>query len=258
MVAWLTRDDWGARPRNGGGVALREANVEGTALHWPGMSSPIDAAGEIGQRRVASALRGWQAYHMDVRGWSDIAYQAATDQAGRKWRLRGLNVKSGANGNDDVNTRFGAILLVLGPGERPSAAMQATTREVVAEFKGLFPGCRPKPYGHRDVRPNGTDCPGALAYLDIQQGDFTPGSGIPQPPPTEDWFDMATKEDLDELLKKWTVSREHWDSQAWAYLATAIAAASKSMEGVDVTPAMVTAAQAEARAALSALEASFG
>jgi hypothetical protein len=155
VATYLPRSAWGARPRNGGGRSLSTARVEGEALHWPGMSSRIDATGDAGARRVASALRGWQDYHMDVRGWSDIAYMVAIDQAGRAWTLRGLNVQSGANGNEDVNERFGAFLLVLGPGEEPTAAMKAK--------------------GHRDVRPEGTDCPGDRAYAAIQRGDFTPG-----------------------------------------------------------------------------------
>lgn len=179
MSEWITRAQIGLRPRNGGGAALKVVNVEGYALHWPGMAKPIDAAGAIGLRRVCSALRGWQNYHMDVRGWSDIAYQAAFDQAGRKYTLRGLNIQSGANGNQDVNVRFGAFLLVLAPGEKPSAAMIATVKEVGGEFCARFTDSRRKPYGHRDVRPAGTDCPGPLAYAAIQAGTFTPGTPGP-------------------------------------------------------------------------------
>jgi hypothetical protein len=175
VATYLPRSAWGARPRNGGGRSLSTARVEGEALHWPGMSSRIDATGDAGARRVASALRGWQDYHMDVRGWSDIAYMVAIDQAGRAWTLRGLNVQSGANGNEDVNERFGAFLLVLGPGEEPTAAMKATVRAVIMDFRALFPRAAPKPKGHRDVRPEGTDCPGDRAYAAIQRGDFTPG-----------------------------------------------------------------------------------
>lgn len=180
MSEWITRAEIGLRPRAGGGVALKVANVDGYALHWPGMAKPIDATGAVGQRRVCSALRGWQAYHMDVRGWSDIAYQSAVDQAGRKYTLRGQNIQSGANGNQDVNVRYGAILLVLAPGEKPSPAMVATVKEVGGEFCRRFTGARKKPYGHRDVRPAGTDCPGPLAYAAIQAGTFTPGV---TPPP---------------------------------------------------------------------------
>jgi hypothetical protein len=115
-------------------------------------------------------------------------------------------------------------------------------------------------FSHAQIPGNDHGDPGAVSFpamLAAAPKTTTPPGDV-KPPPAKDWFDMATKDDLDELLEKWTVSREHWDSQAWAYLAVAIAAAQKSMEGVDVTPAMVTTAQAEARAALSVLEASFG
>lgn len=188
MTEWITREQIGLRPRNGGGIALKVANVDGYALHWPGMAKPIDATGAAGQRRVCSALRGWQDYHMDVRGWSDIAYEAAVDQAGRKYTLRGLNIQSGANGNQDVNLRYGAILLVLAPGENPSAAMIATVKEVGGEFCRRYTGARKKPYGHRDVRPRNsqgqqtTDCPGDIAEALILAGKLTPGTTTPPPP----------------------------------------------------------------------------
>lgn len=259
MVDYLPRSEWAARASRGA-TALLASQVDGDVLHWPGMTKPIDATGDIGKRRIASALRGWQNYHMDVRGWSDIAYQIAVDQAGRAWTLRGLNIRSGANGNADVNLRYGAVLLVLAPGEKPSTAMVATTKAVLADFKKRFAGARAKPYGHRDVRPAGTDCPGPLAYAAIQAGTFTPGPTPPPPPPpdTKDWYDMATKADLDEVMEKWTVSREHWDSQAWAYLATAIAASMKAMNGETVTQAQIDAGLKAGRASLNLLEDSFG
>ena len=173
MVDYLPRSAWGARPPEGK-TSLVRAEVDGIAIHWPG-SARIDAAGDAGARRVASALRGWQDYHMDDRGWSDIAYQIAVDQAGRAWTLRGLNIRSGANGNSDVNRRYGAILLILGPGEQPSALMKATVRGVIADFRRWFPaGTQIRP--HSAVRPDGTDCPGDLARAAISRGDFTPGT----------------------------------------------------------------------------------
>lgn len=202
MVDYLPRSAWGARTSRGA-VALSTSAVVGVALHWPGMAKPINATGDIGKRRVASALRGWQTYHMDSRSWSDIAYQIAVDQAGRAWTLRGLNIQSGANGNGDVNRRYGAILLVLAPGEQPSAAMQSTVRGVVQDFCKRFPKARRKPYGHGEIRPDGTDCPGPAARSAIARGDFTPGTNAPAKPPSagEDWFDMATKAELTEAFE---------------------------------------------------------
>lgn len=177
MVVYLPRSAWGARaPRSGPG-ALLASRVRGVAIHWPGTGStrPIHS-----QASVASALRGWQAFHMDSRGWSDIAYQVAVDQAGRAWVLRGLRMQSGANGNLTLNQQFGAILLVLVTGEQPSSAMKATVRGVVADFRRSFPrGTRI--VAHSAIRPGGTDCPGPAARAAIARGDFTPRSSSETP-----------------------------------------------------------------------------
>jgi len=174
MVTYLPRSAWGARAPKSGPGSLTIDRVEGIAVHWPGTSS----SKPIGRDFVASALRGWQDYHMDVRGWSDIAYQVAVDQWGRAWTLRGLRTQSGANGNTDVNERYGAILLVLVTGEQPTDAMKVTVREVVADFRGIYPnGTAIRP--HSAVRPSSTDCPGDAARAAITRGDFTPLAPIP-------------------------------------------------------------------------------
>jgi hypothetical protein len=201
MVTYLPRSAWGARASRGG-TGLVAANVEGEALHWPGMTGVINAAGAAGQARVASALRGWQSYHMDSKGWSDIAYQVAIDQAGRAWTLRGINIRSGANGDADVNRRFGAFLLVLGPGEQPSAAMKEAVKAVVADFRRFFPKASATPKGHRDVRAQGTTCPGPLAYAAIGRGEFTPSTSAPGPtpvPPKEIDVTPAQQAQLDRI-----------------------------------------------------------
>ncbi|HEY9337578.1 MAG TPA: peptidoglycan recognition family protein [Pseudonocardia sp.] len=170
MVDYLPRSAWKARPPNDGPGNLTVSRVEGAVIHWPGTGSTKVIHT---QAAVAAALRGWQNYHMDDRDWSDIAYQVAVDQAGRAWTLRGLHTQSGANGNNDVNERYGAILLVLVTGEEPSEAMKATTRAVIADFRDIYPGgtaIRP----HSAVRPDGTDCPGDAARAAIARGDFEP------------------------------------------------------------------------------------
>lgn len=167
MNDYLNRADWDARLSTGI-RHLEGSEVDGTALHWPAMTAPI-----IKQTSVASALRNWQRQHMDDEGWSDIAYQVAVDQAGRKWLLRGLTVRSAANGNDDVNDRFGAILLVLAIGEQPTLAMRQSVRDVVQDFRTLYPdGTRIVP--HSLIRPKPTDCPGDIVRAGIARGDFAP------------------------------------------------------------------------------------
>lgn len=196
MVEYLPRSAWGARAPEGGPGNLNPDEVEGAALHWPGM----------GARRlfkaadVAEALRGWQAYHMDDRGWSDIAYQVAVDQAGRAWTLRGLRTQSGANGDQDVNQRYGAILLIVGSGEAPTPELIATTAAVLGDFRKLYPGgtaIRP----HSAVRPAGTDCPGDAVRALIEDGRFEPGHTT-----QEDWFDMATEAQITAAVKAGTLA----------------------------------------------------
>lgn len=207
MVTYEPRSAARLRPARGS-TGLVASQVEGEALHWPGMAKPINAVGDAGKARVASALRGWQTYHMDGRGWSDIAYMVAIDQVGRAWTLRGLNIRSGANGDADVNRRFGAFLLILAPGEQPSAAMRDTVKGVIADFRRWFPHASATPKGHRDVRAAGTDCPGPLAYAAIKRGDFTPSAtnpptGSTPTPPKDDDVALTKQQEIDIRAGGW-------------------------------------------------------
>lgn len=183
MTTYITRAQIGLRAPKAGPGNLTISRVEGVADHYPGTPKPINAVGDAGFRRVCSALRGWQDYHMNSRGWSDIAYQIAIDQEGRAYTLRGINTQSGANGNATANENFGAVLLVLGNNEAPSAKMIATARLVHADFKKRYPHLRVRPYGHQEVRQHTasggvtTDCPGKATMAAIHAGKLDAGTG---------------------------------------------------------------------------------
>ena len=173
---YLPRSAWNARASKGP-THLNATGLLGTALHWPGMGNRRLFA----QADVARALRGWQDYHMDPtpkgRGWSDIAYQVAVDQAGRVWTLRGLTTRSGANGDEDANAAYGAILLVLGTGETPTGALINSTRAVIADFRRLYPkatAIKPHSWVRTHYTGTGTDCPGDPARALIAAGQFNP------------------------------------------------------------------------------------
>lgn len=170
----ISRSKWGARAGRSGPGRLDPNRVEGIALHWPGMASPLSNV-----NAVSAALRNWQAFHMDSKGWSDIAYQEAVDQAGNIYRLRGLRVQSGANGDTDVNERFGALLLVLAIGERPSAKMIKAAQGRIRRHQEIFPRSH-RIVGHRDIRPEPTDCPGDLTTRLISEGAFNPTRKAPR------------------------------------------------------------------------------
>jgi hypothetical protein len=192
MTEYYSRAEIGLVAPNGS-HQLVPSQVKNTAFHYPGMVSPINAVGDAGLRRVKSALRGWQAYHMQTRGWSDIAYCVAVDQVGRKYTLRGINIRSAANGGTQVNLEYGAVLLVLGNNEEPSAAMAAAARQVVADYRIRFSKIPKRPTWHGAIRPGGTasdpstDCPGKHAIADIKAGKFDAGSTptVPTKPPTK-------------------------------------------------------------------------
>ena len=204
MVEYLPRSAWGARAPAPGPGSLVASRVLGVVMHWPGTGSTSVIHS---QAAVASALRGWQAYHMDQRGWSDIAYQVAVDQAGRAWTLRGLRTQSGANGDQDLNQKYGAILLVLVTGEQPSAAMKATVRGVVADFRRLYPrGTAIRP--HSAVRPDPTDCPGPAARAAIARGEFTPNSS------PEDDMTPAQMQELKNFIEARTQAYALWVKKA--------------------------------------------
>lgn len=162
----ITRAEWGADPA-AAAAPLDPARVVGIAVHWPAMREPLR-----GVAAVSAALRGWQDYHMG-KGWRDIAYQVAADQAGNRYILRGLAGQSAANGDEDVNERYGAVLAVLAPGEQPTPAMLRELRAVVEDHRGLFPASR-QVVGHNDIRPEPTACPGPILQGLIDDGSLEP------------------------------------------------------------------------------------
>lgn len=165
-----SRADIGLRPARSGPGPLAAREVVGLVFHWPAMSAPVR-----GVAAVCAALRGWQAYHMDGHGWSDIAYQVAVDQDGNRYILRGLDTQSAANGNEDLNDELGAILLVIAPGEEPSGAMIREVRRVVADHRRLFPNSKDL-MGHNEVRPEPTACPGPIVQGHLDRGIFEPAA----------------------------------------------------------------------------------
>lgn len=167
-MTYYNRAEIGLDPAKAGPGPLALDEVEGLALHWPAIKTRIR-----GVDNVKMALRGWQAYHMAEKGWSDIGYQEAVDQDGNVYQLRGLRTRSGANGDQDVNRRFGALLLVLAPTEHPSDAMVAAVRGRVRVFRAIFPdGSRI--VGHSEIRPEPTACPGPIVASCIAADLFEP------------------------------------------------------------------------------------
>lgn len=171
-MTYYERRQWGAAA-NRGRRRLDPDQVEGIALHWPGTTTRYHTP-----EGVKAALRSWQRQHMDTDqlapgGASDIAYQIAIDNRGNTYQLRGLRHRSGANGDQDVNQRFGAFLLVLAEDEQPTQALIDTVRNRVARFRHIFP-LGLQVVGHQDIRHDPTACPGAAVERLLKAGVFNP------------------------------------------------------------------------------------
>lgn len=166
MTTWLPRSAWTTHGKPSGLVPM-PSRPKGIAVHWPGTTAAI---GDRTQANIANRLEGYRRFHTSGRGWTDIAYQAAIDQDGRVWDLRGIEHQSAANGDQDVNRRWLACLFLLGPGETPSDEM----RRAFADFRHRalmkYPTAT-QVVGHQDIRPHGgTDCPGPITARLIHTG----------------------------------------------------------------------------------------
>lgn len=189
----ITRAQWGARPRGAGSIT--PFTPRGVTIHWEGAGWAWPWAHSTCDDKV----RQIQAYHMDVREWSDIAYNFLACPHGYVFEGRGLNRRSSANGTWDANTWWYAVQCMWGSksGSAPQALLVAG-RDAI-DYCRSEGGAGTELRGHRDMQS--TDCPGDQLYAWAHQGAPRPVIAPPPPPPPEDWFDMATKADLEAVIK---------------------------------------------------------
>lgn len=171
------RDEWGARPPKS---TLPPADPdEGCVDHHVG--GGIWNAATIGEHvRCAAFIRGIQAYHMDARGWQDIAYNFVVCPHGVAFVGRGFG-RNGANGTAYWNARTITVLWLIGAGDPFGTtirdSMARAVRDVMdwAEFAA---GAAKKRRGHSDIRA--TSCP-RPEILEISHSNYAP---VPTPPPS--------------------------------------------------------------------------
>lgn len=147
----VTRAEWGARPRE----YLNEIQTP-TAyffVHHAAVESSDDAR----------EVRQHQDFHMDTRGWSDIAYSLLVPDPNPNlivFEGRGIGVQGGHTQN--YNRRSHAVC-VLGnfQADRPSASAQDSVARLARRGRDLR-WWVPTLHGHRDVAS--TSCPGDHLY----------------------------------------------------------------------------------------------
>jgi peptidoglycan hydrolase-like protein with peptidoglycan-binding domain len=179
----VSRAGWGARP-----WVCRPTNItpEGITVHyggpspWTGAIDRTSAArflATAAHARCPSIVRAYQAYHLDTRGWCDLAYNACTCPHGVRYDGRGPGVRSGAQGTNDGNQRSYAVCGLWGSGDPLTNAAKVAMLDEPARF-----GVRLR-WGHRDWKS--TSCPGDPTYSWRQAGFPRPPGGTPPRPPTQ-------------------------------------------------------------------------
>lgn len=189
----VNRRQWGARsPRQ---VTSRtNGTVTELYVHWPGDPGILRQDGDekwlkcpedephgciLPDELVARAgrintpaeekgyTRGVQNFHMDVRGWNDIAYNYLVFKSGRIYSGRTFKVVPASQA--PFNTHGVSICAILGTGDTTiPPQMRESLREFV-RWCEKYAGHGLKVRGHKDV--NQTSCPGPTLYAYVDNLD---------------------------------------------------------------------------------------
>lgn len=140
-VGVRSRSTWGARPA----ISTSTTTSLGLAVvHHTASTNNYTAA------QVPGILRSTQAYHMDGRGWSDIAYNFLVDRFGSVWEGRGGGIDRAVIGAHAAGFNTGSVgVSVIGN------FVGVSTPAVVLERVSQVIGWRLGAYG-LDPRSNGS------------------------------------------------------------------------------------------------------
>lgn len=176
------RSDWTSKATRSHRFTTR---VLGAYLHWPGTPENSLHGETTGQ--IAARIRGYRDFHVNSRGYKDVAYGAAVDWRGQTWELRGLDHESGANGGTVSNNHGAAILMLLGDREVPTQAMIDGVLGLLAQLKATYPTAS-WVRGHQQSPEAGGQCPGPAVMNLLRAGRFhyrgpiaVPGGGTSVP-----------------------------------------------------------------------------
>lgn len=185
MTTLVSRKEWGARPRRTGSTSISKA--PSVTIHWEGAGNnfPWDHAS------CDNMMRSIQNYHMDGRGWSDIAYNYVACPHDYLFEGRGYDRRSSANGQDSWNFESFAICALWGSnsGKVPNALKKAINWGI--NYLRNNGNATSVVKGHRDW--HSTDCPGDELYAWIKAG---------RPVASEGEQDMTTDASVRQIIRE--------------------------------------------------------
>lgn len=151
-AGFLTRAQCGLKPPRSRSTRVSPGRG-GVAVHWGGPgAAPATLDGAI------KLWRSWQTMHMAApRGWADIAYSVGVTQTGHVLAGRGYGVRTAAQGTNDGNDRYVAVVWIGGEDSTPSQAALDAIEWVVQDFRSQGAGL--DVYSHRHFHT--TTCAGS-------------------------------------------------------------------------------------------------
>ena len=159
----VRRHEWGAVPPRGRDPLYPPA-AHGVAIHYTGM----DADEQALHANCAGRVRGIQRYHMEEKGWLDIAYSHVVCRHGYVFVGRGYGIRTAANGTTEANDHYFAICFLGNDSQGRTDVTRAAKRELrelIHDYRRRYPrALRVRPHS-AFVR---TACPGLelTAWID--------------------------------------------------------------------------------------------
>lgn len=151
MLEIVSRAEWGSRPPKG---TPKHISIPTPELWLHHTASPSGGA---------SRVRAIQDFHMDIRGWSDIAYSFLVNHEGTIYEGRGAGI-SGAHtaGHNSISH----AICVMGHYDNTTPTQAAISSVVELAAHGFEEGWWPQLFtgGHRDASGANTSCPGQNLY----------------------------------------------------------------------------------------------
>ena len=169
----MSRADAGLPPRTAT-AALRSST--GITVHWNGgPMGLLTAAMEVVLRR---ALGIWR-FHVEGRGWADIAYNWLVAPDGTIIEGRGWGIRSAAQGTIGNRTKH-AVMLMIGVGEKPTDEQLLAVLWLSDEHRRRYGKTKLVPHH----RWSATSCPGPDVTRWLRDGAPEPEpTPEPAPPP---------------------------------------------------------------------------
>ncbi len=154
------------------GPSFHWNNITHISIHYTADDDLIDGDPGESWDKLDDYIAAIQKNYTEKRGYS-IGYNAAVDQRGVTWELRGDTFQCAANkGWNEVT--FAILVLVDGADPLTDNGLNGV-RDLVKQIRDIRPGI--PIVGHRDI--GSTSCPGNGVYHQIKSGLLEPQAWLP-------------------------------------------------------------------------------